>query len=96
MSDSLIRSAADVKFCFFGRWLSAMGCIPVVGLTCFGPTDEWHLNHDKPLRHIAFDLGAGFSQVRELPVVSFLNTGLVAIGAVGDAVGGDGVEQDVV
>ena len=61
-----------------------------------GPPDEWHLNHDKPLRHIAFDLGAGFSQVRELPVVSFLNTGLVAIGAVGDAVGGDGVEQDVV
>ncbi len=61
-----------------------------------GGIDEWHLNHDKPLRHFAFDLGAGFSQVREVPVVSFLSPGLVAIGAIGDAVGGDGVEQDLI
>ena len=26
-----------------------------------GPPDEWHLNHDKPFGHIAFDLRAGFS-----------------------------------
>ena len=57
-----------------------------------GRIDEWHLNHDKPFRHIAFELGAGFSQVREVPVVSFPSPGLVAIWAVGDAVGGDGVE----
>ena len=57
-----------------------------------GWIDEWHLNHDKPFRHIAFELGAGFSQVREVPVVSFPSPGLVAIWAVGDAVGGDGVE----
>ena len=57
-----------------------------------GRSDEWHLNHDKPFRHIAFELGAGFSQVREVPVVSFPSPGLVAIWAVGDAVGGDGVE----
>ena len=57
-----------------------------------GVSDEWHLNHDKPFRHIAFELGAGFSQVREVPVVSFPSPGLVAIWAVGDAVGGDGVE----
>ena len=61
-------------------------------LTCGGLIDEWHLNHDKPFRHIAFELGAGFSQVREVPVVSFPSPGLVAIWAVGDAVGGDGVE----
>ena len=61
-----------------------------------GRIDEWHLNHDKPLRHFAFDLGAGFSQVREVPVMSFLSPRLVAIGAIGDAVGGDGVEQDLV
>ena len=61
-----------------------------------GQIDEWHLNHDKPLRHFAFDLRARFSQVREVPVMSFLSPRLVAIGAVGDAVGGDGVEQDLV
>ena len=38
-------------------------------------SDEWHLNHDKPFGHLAFDLGAGFSQVREVPVVSFLSPG---------------------
>jgi hypothetical protein len=54
------------------------------------------LKSRKPFGHIEFDLVAGFSQVREVPVVSFLSPGLVAIRAVGDAVGGDGVEQVVV
>ena len=40
-----------------------------------GEIDEWHLNHDKPFGHIAFDLGAGFSQVREVPVVSLPGEG---------------------
>ena len=61
-----------------------------------GRSDEWHLNRDKPFGHIAFELVAGFSQVRDVSVVSFLSPGLVAIGAIGDAVGGDGVEQDLV
>src|SRR6266567_3028454 len=54
----------------------------------WGRSHEWHLNHDKPFGHLAFDLVAGFSQVREVPVVSFLSPGLVAIWAVGDTVGG--------
>ena len=57
---------------------------------------EWHLNLGKPFGHLAFDLSARFSQVREFLVISFPSPRLVAIRAIGDAVGGDGVEQDLV
>jgi hypothetical protein len=30
-----------------------------LSLACFGRPHEWHLDHDKALRHLAFHLGAG-------------------------------------
>jgi hypothetical protein len=30
----------------------------IVPLACCGRTHEWHLDHDKALRHLAFHLGA--------------------------------------
>jgi hypothetical protein len=64
------------------------GCF-VLADACIWPTHEWHLNRDNPFRHIAFDLGTGPSHVGEVSGVPFPNSGLVAIGAVGDSVSRD-------
>jgi hypothetical protein len=58
-----------------------------------GPADEWHLDFGNDFRHLAFHLGAWLSEIREFLVESFPCPGLVTIGAIGDAVGGDGVQQ---
>ena len=92
-SDPLGRSP-DVWL--LGGWLGARRGICVISLGRGGPPDEWHLNLGKPFGHLAFDLSARFSQVREFLVISFPSPRLVAIRAIGDAVGGDGVEQDLV
>ena len=61
-----------------------------------GRADECRLILGKPFGHLAFGLSAGFSQVGEFLLVSFPSPRLVAIGAIGDTVGGDGVKQDLV
>ncbi len=59
----LCDAASTSRFTF--SWNPRCGsierCHRPAGLTCVGGIDEWHLNHDKPLCHFAFDLGAGFS-----------------------------------
>jgi hypothetical protein len=67
-----------------------------LGLDNIGLFHEWHLDLRNALGHLAFDLGARFSQIGEVLAVPLPHTGLIAIGAVGDSVGGDGVEQVMV
>src|SRR5262245_58255188 len=62
----------------------------------FGPPDEWHLVFVNAFRHLAFEFGAWLCQPAVVIGPTLLHARLVTVGAVGDPMGGDGIEQVVV
>jgi hypothetical protein len=58
----------------------------------FGVYYEWHLDFANAFRHITFHLGAWLCQPVVVTTSPLFHTGLVAIGAISDTVGDDGIE----
>lgn len=55
--------------------------------------DEWHLDFGNAFRHLAFDFGAWLGQPAVVIAPPFFHTRFEPIAAVGDSMGGDGIEQ---
>src|SRR5262245_2377241 len=62
---------------------------------CVGRWDEWHLLAGNAFGHLAFDLGARLGQPAVVIAPALFHARLVTVGAVGDPMGGDGLEQVV-
>ena len=59
----------------------------------FGRCDEWHLDFQKSLPHIALGVRPWLSQKAIVFGTPFSQSGFISVGAIGDSVTGDRVEQ---
>jgi hypothetical protein len=60
--------------------------------TCVGGAHEWHLDFVNAFRHITFHLGAWLCQPAVVIAPFLFHPRFVAIAAVSNSMGGDGVE----